>query len=70
MCEPKNVSGPQRNRVPTVVFLPNYLSLLKYRGVWAFLNQKKKEKREKRKRNPNKKNPLNSSIDINNEKVN
>ena len=49
-----------------VVFLPNcplILSPLKYKDIWAFFNQKKK-------RNPNKRNPLNSSININNEKVN
>ena len=42
-----------------VAFLPNYplvLSLLKYRGIRAFLNLKI--------RNPNRENPLNS-IDIN-----
>ena len=41
-----------------VVFLPDcplILSLLKYRGVRAFLNQKM--------RNPNRRNPLNNSID-------
>ena len=42
-----------------VTFLPNYplvLSLLKYRGVRAFLNLKIS--------NPNRRNPLNNSIDI------
>ena len=41
-----------------VVFLPEcplVLSLLKHRGVWAFLNQKM--------RNPNRGSSLNSSID-------
>ena len=47
------------------IVLPNYplvLSLLKHRNVWVFWNKKKKS-------GSNRCNPLNSSIDIDDEKL-